>query len=380
MASKKVQNTMLKYRLYPTPEQAELFDKTFDCCRYLWNQMLSDEREFYFAADQHFIPTPARYKKEAPFLKEVDSQALVTVHQNLRRAFQFFFDKPGTYGYPAFKRKKGSKNTYTTYNNPAETRVYMTGGGIRLPKAGIVKARLHRRPLHWWKLKSATVTKTPSGKYFCSLLYAYPVGERPQQLPAPEGTIGLNYSMGHFYADSDGRMPDPPHWLAQSEARLSEMQRRLSRMQRGSKNYEKQLQKIRLLHEHIANQRMDFIHKESRRIADRCQAVCVREGNLQQMARRMKLGSVNDSGFGMFRSCVQYKLARQGKPYIVVDPYFPSAKTCHQCGHVQEELPLTQRVWTCPACGAVLQREVNAAKNLKRQGLGQIGKKPKTSG
>lgn len=364
-------NTMYRYRLYPSAEQAALIDKTFDCCRYLWNQMLSDEREFYFATDLHFIPTPARYKKDAPFLKAVDSQALATVHQNLRRAFQFFFDQPEKYGYPSFKKKDRCKCTYTTFNNTAGTRIYLTEAGVRLPKLGVVPACLHRRPLHWWKLKSATVTKSPSGKYFCSLLYGYPAKEQPVQVPSPEKTVGLNYSVSHFYVDSNGDMPDPPQCIRKTERKIAELQRRLSRMQRDSKNYEETLQKIRLLYEHAANQRLDFVHKQSRRLADSCDAVCVRDSDLREMARSLKVGRVNDYGFGMFRSCVKYKLARRGKPYIVVDKRYPSAKTCHICGAVYDGLTLKERVWTCPNCGASLSRERNAAENIKRQGMAQ---------
>lgn len=172
--------------------------------------------------------------------------------------------------------------------------------------------------------------------------------------------------------DSNGETPDPPHWLRRSEKKLALMQQRLSRMQRGSKNYEAQLQKIRLLHEHIANQRLDFVHKQSRRLADASDAVCVRDCNLQEMARELKRGSVNDSGFGMFRSCVKYKLARQGKPFVVIDKFYPSAKTCHNCGAVWEELPQEDRFWTCPTCGAQLSRERNAAENIRRQGMEKL--------
>lgn len=369
-----IQNTALKFRLYPTVEQAKLFDKTFDCCRYVWNQMLSDEREFYFAADEHFIPTPAHYKKDAPFLREVDSQALVTVHQNLRRAFLNFFDPSCPYGYPAFKTKARAKNTYTTFNNSRGTRIVLTDKGIKLPKLGVVKARLHRKPLHWWKLKSATVTKTLSSKYFCSLLYEYSVKEQINEPLKEDKIIGLNYSASHFYVDSNGNMPEPPNWLKKSEKRLIQMQKKLSRMERGSKNYEAQLQKIRLLNEHIKNQRLDFAHKESRRIADHCEAVCVRDTDLAETAKKLKTIKVYDSGFGRFRLCLQYKLERQGKPYIVVDKFYPSAKTCHICGYTREDLLAGERTWKCQNCGAVHQRELNAAKNIKLQGLKQLQK------
>ena len=366
-----IQNTTIKVRLSPTAEQAALFDKTFDCCRYIWNRILADHEEFYAATGVHFLPTPAKYKKEAPFLKEVDSLALATAHQNLRGAFQRFFDDPGQFGYPVFKKKKDRKNSYTTYRSTQANTLYTTRDGIRLPKVGIVRAVFHRRPLHWWTLKSATVSKTPTGKYFCSLTFEYPVKEPKPVLPSPETTIGLNYSMSHFYVDSEGQMADPPKWLRRSQDKLAQLQRRLARMERGSKNYEQQLGKIRALHEHIANQRKDYLHKESRRIANAWDAVCVRDMDLTAMSQKLKLGNVMDPGFGMFRIYLNYKLNRQGKAYIVVNKFVPTTKTCHHCGYIKDDLTLRDRTWVCPACGEVIQREVNAARNIRDAGLSQ---------
>lgn len=355
------QNTTIKVRLLPTPAQAELFDKTFGCCRYIWNRILADHEEFYAATGAHFLPTPAKYKKEAPFLKEVDSLALATVHQNLRGAFQRFFDQPEQFGYPVFKKKKNGKNSYTTFRSTQANSLYLTRDGIRMPKLGIVRAVFHRRPLHWWTLKSATISKTPTGKYFCALTFEYTTKEPEPVLPTVETTVGLQYSVSHFYTDSDGCTPAPPHWLGRSKRKLANMQRRLSRMERGSKNYQQQLQKIRLLHEHIANQRKDFLHKESRRIANDWDAVCVRDSELISM-----------KGFGQFRICLQYKLKRQGKHYISVDRFFPCSRTCHNCGYVHEPFQRVGKKWHCPGCGATLVHDTNAARNLKQQGLAKL--------
>ena len=368
---KLIQHTTIKVRLHPTLTQAALFDQTFGCCRYIWNRMLADEMEFYAATGEHFIPTPARYKKEAPFLKEVDSQALAAVHQNLRRAFQKFFSKPQNYRFPVFKKKKSCKNSYTVYKIGTENNIYLTENCIRLPKLGLVRATFHRRPLHWWRLKSATVSKAPTGKYFCSLLFEYAARVPEGVPPTPDKTLGLNYSVPHFYVDSEGRRADPPHWLARSEKRLAEMQRKLARMERDSRNYKEQLHRIQLLHEHIANQRKDFIHKESRRIANAYDAVCVRTTDLSELSQTLKLGNVLDSGFGKFQICLEYKLEKQGKRVIKVDRYYPSAKTCPVCGSVNDELTMRDRIWACPVCGASIVRDVNAARNIKAQGLAQ---------
>ena len=371
-----VQYTTIKVRLYPNEAQAELFEKTFGCCRYIWNQMLADQQRFYLETGAHFIPTPAKYKNEAPFLKEVDNQALIQEHNKLSQAFRVFFKDPEHFGYPNFKRKKDDKDSFTACNHVFESgpTIYTTRDGIRMTKAGVVRANFHRRPQAWWKLKRVTVEKARTGKYFCSILYECPVKEQKTVLPTPERTLGLKYSMPHFYVADDGSMADPPHWLKQSQEKLANIQRRLSRMQPDSKNYQEMLQKYRLLHEHIANQRRDFIHKESRRIANDWDAVCVRADALTELAKAMNLGNVMDSGFGMFRECLRYKLERQGKQLIAVDRYYPTTRTCSACGLVGDAVPYKRNFWTCPKCGAVHQREVNAAKNIKAQGLAQLGK------
>ncbi len=368
-----VQYTTLKVRLYPTEAQAELFEKTFGCCRYVWNQMLADQQRFYLETDQHFIPTPAKYKKAAPFLKEVDNQALIQEHNRLSQAFRVFFKNPETFGCPRFKRKKTDKNSFTACNHVFESgpTIYTTKDGIRMTKAGIVKAKFSRRPQAWWKLKRITVEKTKTGKYFCSILYGWEANA-PEPVPlTEEATIGLKYSMAHFYVADNGEKAGPPHWLRESQEKLARLQQRLSRMQSGSRNYQETLQKYRRLHEHIANQRRDFIHKESSRIANGWNAVCVRADGLAEMAQRTPVGNVLDSGYGRFREYLRYKLARQGKTLIVVDHCQQTTRTCSVCGFVQDEVSYKKRLWTCPKCGAVHHREINAAQNIKAQGLAQ---------
>ena len=369
-------NTAIKIRLYPSPEQAELMEKTFGCCRWLWNHILADVQEFYAATDLQFIPTPAHYKKEAPFLREVDSQPLCTVHQNLRRAFLDFFRNPGAFQYPQFKTKKSGKDSFTVYCRQYRTgpSIRLLGNGLQMPKLGFIKAAVHRKPLHWWDLRMVTVSRTATGKYFASVIFAYQAKEKEAVEPTQKTTLGLNHSISSLYVDSEGRRPEMPSWK-RPQKKLAEMQRKLSRMQKGSRNYQEQQQKIRLLHEHIANQRRDFIHKESRRIANAWDAVCVRDADLNGLAQKLKGAKVMASGFGMFRDCLRYKLQRQGKACITVDRYTPTAKTCHECGFVHEGLGQREKIWTCPHCGAALSREVNAARNLRDMGLFQYKSK-----
>ena len=343
-------NIALQFRVYPDAVQAELFEKTFACCRFLWNQMLSDEQEFYSATGEHFIPAPARYKKDFPFLKEVDSLALASVHQNLRRAFAKFFENPAHYHYPVYKRKKevgGSYTTYCQYFKSGPT-VYLTDEGIRLPKVGILRATFHRKPLHWWTLKSATIRKTATEKYFCSLLYEYEENIPTAVTPDEDTTLGVTFSAQQLYVDSEGGTGELPPNLKQSQQKLATMQKKLSRMERGSHNYEQQLHKIRLLYERIANQRKDYLHKESRRIANAYDAVCVSDLDLRAVSRQM--GNAMEAGFGEFRVQLAYKLERQGKHLIAVKP-----------------VPHTT--------GTKKNRATNAAIHIKHSGLAQHLKK-----
>ena len=370
---KTVQYTTLKVRLYPTEAQAELFENTFGCCRYIWNHMLADQQRFYLETDRHFIPTPAKYKKDAPFLKEVDNQALTQEYNRLSQAFRVFFKDPGHFGCPNFKKKKTDRDSFTACNHVFQSgpTIYTTRDGVRMTKAGIVKAKFSRRPQAWWRLRRVTVEKTRSGKFYCSILYEHEEKTPEPKTPVPQATLGLKYSMGHFYVADSGHRADPPRWLKQSREKLTKLQRRLKRMEPGSKNYWEAVRKYRLIHEHIANQRRDFIHQESSRIANGWDAVCMRADDLAELSRSVKRGNVLESGFGMFRECLRYKLARQGKPLILVDRYGPTTRSCSACGAVQDSVSYKRRTWVCPRCGAVHDREVNAAKNIKAQGLAQ---------
>lgn len=371
-----VQYTTIKARLRPTPEQAQLFEKTFGCCRYIWNQMLSDQQRFYLETGKHFIPTPAKYKNSAPFLREVDSQTLIQEHNKLCQAFRVFFRNPEDFGHPKFKRKKDDRDSFTVCNHEFSSgpTIYLTRDGIRMTKAGVVRASFSRRPRSGWKLKRIIVEKTRSGRYYCCILYAHTVRQPSPVLPAEEGTLGLKYSMSHFYVDSEGTSADPPRWLEQSQDKLAGIQRRLGRTQPGSRHHMELAQKYRRLHEHIANQRRDYIHKESRRIANVWDAVCVRADDLRDIAHGVRHGNPQEAGFGSFRECLRYKLERQGKALILVSRGYPSSRICHQCGYERPEgVDYRRRTWVCPECGAALDREVNAARNIKRRGLEQAG-------
>lgn len=368
-----IQYNTIKVRLYPSVNQKELFQKTFGCCRYIWNQMLSDHERFYLETDVHFIPTPAKYKKSAPFLSKVDNQALIQEHNKLSQAFRNFFRNPGAFGYPRFKRKKDDRDTFTACNQffGRSATIYITQNAVRMTKVGLVRAVFPRRPRSGWRLTRITVERTRTDKYYGYLLYACPVRPPQPVTPTEETTVGLNYSVSRFYVADDGTAADPPRWLRQSQDKLCQIQRQLCWMQKGSKNYQEMVQKYRLLHEHIANQRRDFLHKESRRIANEWDAVCVRSDSLTALAAKTGGGCILDTGFGMFREMLRYKLERQGKSLLLVDRFRPTTKVCSVCGYVNEDLPAEALRWRCPVCGTEHRRERNAAANVKAIGLGR---------
>lgn len=238
---------------------------------------------------------------------------------------------------------------------------------------GAVKAFLHRNLPPNSMIKRAAIKQTKSGKYFCVLQYQYEIPDPDEVFPTDENTVGLDYSSPNFYVDDNGYSPESHHWFRESEKKLAKAQKDLSRMVYGSKNYNQQLHKIQLIHEHIANQRKDFIHKESRRIANACGAVCVEDIDLRVMSQTLRLGkSTMDNGFGMFRDALAYKLEEQGKHLIFIDKWFPSSKNCCFCGQRNPDLELKDREWICPHCGKIVLRDKGAAMNIKKEGIRQF--------
>lgn len=369
-------NRAIQYRAYPTEAQAVLLAKTFGCVRFVWNRMLMDAQQFLNEAGTFFVPTPAKYKKEFPFLKEVDSGALCNTQLDLQDANDHHLESPKTVGAPRLKSKRKSKMSYTTNIHSYKTKdgsvVHTLALGyeaIKLPKIGWVKIKKHRQPGADWILKGATVSCTRSGKYFISLLYEF---EKDIQsvVPTKEKSLGLDYSSHDFYVDSNGEVANYPRFYRQSEEKIAKEQCKLSRMKVGSKNYNEQLHKVQLLHEHITNQRKNFCHTVSAAIAKRYDAVFVEDINLRGLAGSLKLGkSTNDNGFGMFRTMLEYKLTSQGKTFAKIDKWYPSSKTCSVCGLVKDDLTLADRSWTCSSCGTTHNRDHNAAINIRNLGL-----------
>ena len=369
-------NKAIKYRLYPTTEQRIMFTKTFGCCRKVYNLMLSDKIESYKSTGRFVSVTPAKYKKDYPYLKEVDSLALANTQLNLQGALKNRFGKSRKKknGFPKYKSAKHSRKSYTT-NNQHGT-VALTGNSIKLPKIGSVKAVIHRKPNSDWIIKSVTVSQDSDGKYYVSVLFEY---DNPVNTYVADKTnaIGLDYASDGLYVDNNGNVGTNHKYYRESHDKLAKAQRKLSRMQGSKKhsvksnNYMKQLRKVNKIHRHIANQRLDNLHKISTEIANRYDVVCVESLNMKSMSNKgFGNGKATlDNGYGMFLSRLEYKLSDRNKYLVKVDKWFPSSQICHCCGALHPEMKnLTIRKMTCD-CGLTISRDRNAAINILHEGL-----------
>ncbi|WP_182279506.1 RNA-guided endonuclease InsQ/TnpB family protein [Blautia obeum] len=320
-------NRAVKIRICPNAEQRVQIEKTIGCSRFIYNCMLADKMEHYKKEKKMLRNTPASYKKEYPWLKEVDSLALANVQMHLESAFHKFFREPFA-GFPRFKSKKSSRKSYTTN---------VVNGNIFL-----------------------------EGKYFASLLFCCE-NQTAEKRPA-EKFIGIDFAMQGMCVFSTGKRAEYPMFYRNTEKKLAREQRKLSRCQKGSQNYKKQKKRVALCHEKIRNQRKDFQHKLSASLAESFDAVCVEDLNLKGMAGGLHLGKgVHDNGYGLFLSMLEYKLEERGKYLIKVDRYFASSKICSVCRKKKEELSLSDRIYYCE-CGNRMDRDVNAAVNIMNEG------------
>lgn len=327
--------------------------------------MLGDKIEYYHQTQKKLNNTPAQYKTEFEWLKEVDSLALANAQINLQDAYNNFF-RDKKVGFPKFKSKKGSKRSYTT--NFVNGNIIVQNGMIRLPKLGFVKMKQHRNIPDDYKLKAVTVSQTASGKYYVSILFEY---ENQVQKTEPQSFLGLDFSMHKLYVDSNGNCPQFPRYYRLSEKKLKKEQRKLSKMEKGSKNREKQRIRVARLHEKVASQRKDFLHKLSRQIANAYDCVCIENLNMQAMAQSLNFGkSVSDNGWGMFTAFLQYKLKETGKQLVRIDKFFASSQLCSVCGYQNSDTKdLSVREWTCPCCQTNHDRDINAAVNIRNEGM-----------
>ncbi|GAA0796880.1 IS200/IS605 family element RNA-guided endonuclease TnpB [Psychrobacter piscatorii] len=370
-----------KVRLYPNDEQQIFFAKSFGCTRFIWNKMLADKIDYYQATKTTLNNTPAQYKKEFEWLKEVDSLALANVQQNLRVAYNKFF-KQGS-GFPKFK-KKGIKDSYTT-NNQKGT-VAVTKNTVKLPKIGHINAKFPDKINGL--IKSATISRKPSGKYFVSLLVETIVNE----LPKSQSNIGIDLGLTDFIVLSDGTKVANPKFLAKLQDKLAREQKILAKRRAAAKadqrklsesrNYQKQKLKVAKVYEKITNKRADFLHKLSFNIIKNHDVIAIEDLNVKGMVKNHKLAkAISDSSWSLFTTMLAYKAEWYGKELVKIDRWFPSSKTCSNCDHLltKAELPLSVRTWDCPNCLQRNDRDTNASINILNQGL-ILAKHSKTVG
>ena len=367
-----------KFRIYPTEEQEIFFAKTFGCVRKVYNLMLNDRKKAYEEvkndpSKKMAFPTPAKYKKEFPFLKEVDSLALANAQLHLDKAYKNFF-RDKSVGFPRFKSKKNPVQSYTT-NNQNGTVALIDSKFIKIPKLkSLVRIKLHRQPKGM--IKSATVSRHSSGKYYISLLCKEEISE----LPKTNSAIGIDLGITDFAILSDGQKIDNHKFTSKMEKKLKREQRKLSRRallakKKGiplseAKNYQKQKRKVARLHEKVMNQRTDFLNKLSTEIIKNHDIICIEDLNVKGMLRNHKLArSISDVSWSSFVAKLQYKADWYGREIIKVDTWFPSSQICSECGHKDGKKSLDIREWTCPICHTHHDRDINASINILTEGL-----------
>ena len=352
-----------KYRIYPTVEQRLLLAKSFGCCRFFYNYALNQTSQTYQETGKglsrnQIINLLPDLKKEYEWLREAPSQALQQVALNLSSAFLNFFE--GRARYPRFKKKQNRQSLRLPQG------CKMEGDYLKLPKFGKVYCRVSRQLEG--QLKSVTLSQTPSGGYYASCLFE-DGKEKPEQ-SADGKAVGIDLGLNEFAITSDGTKHGSRKYYRKYERKLASKQKELSRKQKGSNNHRKARVKVARVHEKITRCREDFLHKLSRNLVDENQVIVVENLALKNMVRNSKLAkSISDAGWGQFLTMLKYKAQWEGKTYIEVDRFFPSSKTCHHCLHQVESLPLEIRNWECPSCETKHDRDINAACNIRDEGL-----------
>jgi putative transposase len=354
--------TATKIRLYPDAKQVEKLAKAFGCARWYWNNSLAETQKVYqetgkglgqYALNARLHPL----KKEFDWLAETHSQVLQSVSLNLSRSFVNFFERRASY--PTFK----SKHDKQSIQYPQGVKI-VEGRKLFLPKLGHVKAIIHREIVG--SIKTVTISKNPSGKYFAAILSQT---EELEPSVSYEGKIlGIDVGLTHLAITSDGSKFDNPKHLRKAQQNLKRKQQKLSRKVKGSNTRNKARILVAKAHERVTNARKDYLHKLSHRLIHENQVIAVEDLHVKGMMKNPKLAkAIGDVGWGMFTGFLKYKAAKAGKGYIEVNRFFPSSKTCSCCLHSQKSMPLAIRNWKCDKCGETHDRDINAAKNIRNE-------------
>jgi len=388
-------NKAFVYRIYPTEKQKKFFAKTFGCVRFIYNKILHDKMQGLLSTGKYPEYKLTDYKKQFPFLYEADSLALCNAEIAIKNAYANFRDKqktgpkftkkklahlerigkkPTLYdmnGHPKFKSKKETEQSYSTNNQKnkksGKFSVRLEGNYILLPKVGLVKIKLHRPLEQNSTIKTVTITKTHSDKYFVSILVEY----ENQILPViPETFVGLDFAMDGLYVDSEGNRANYPKFYRKALKKLKRISRKFSRTKDKSNNHEKIRLKEAKLQEYVANCRNDFQHKLANTLVAQYDCICIEDLDMQGMGQALRLGkSVSDNAWGIFTLKLAYKLAWTGKHLVKIDKWYPSSHLCSDCGYKNRALKnLRIREWICPQCGEHHFRDYNAAINIRNEG------------
>jgi putative transposase len=362
-----------KYRIYPKPRQAELLEKHFGCVRFIYNWALDMKNRSYAQTGRspgvyqlaNEIP---KMKMDLPWLAEVNSQSLQRSLLNLDNAFTNFFRKIREHdrdpGYPTFKRKRGR----LSFQCPQHVKVDFDGNCISIPKIPKIKTVFSRRFMG--KIKTVTISKNPSGKYFVSILVED--GKSiPERKPIDRSkAVGIDLGIKHFCVLSNGKKVGNPRFGKGVENRIARLNRRVSRKIKGSNNRARARIRLARKYETITNRRRDFLHKLSSRLVDENQTICIEDLNVRGMAANHSLaGSIMDAAWGEFAAMLEYKSGWRGGNLIFIGRFDPSSRMCSKCGHIHGGLTLRMRSWTCERCGAEHDRDVNAAVNIRNFAL-----------
>ena len=359
-----------KVRIYPTTEQEDFLNRQFGAVRFVWNKALATKSHFYKVRRKNLAPKKdlkpllavAKKSRKYSWLKDADSIALQQSIINLDKAFQNFFNPKLEAGKPRFKSKHGKQSSYHCMS------VDFGDGWVKIPKCSKIKAKVHREIIG--KVKSITVTRTTTGKYYASILAEDGLSEaKPISDLNSDSVVGVDVGLSHLAITSKGEKVANPRFLKNALRNLKRKQKALSRCKKGSKGRAKARLLVAKAHERVAFARNDFHHKLSKQLVDENQAVIVETLKVKNMLKNHCLArSIADAGWHSFVSKIDYKAKREGKHLVKIDQWFASSKTCSCCNRKQEKMPLNIRSWTCE-CGAFHDRDINAAVNIKHQGI-----------